>query len=227
MAHHLKIGLACAALVTAFGAFAQKAGDNIVSVGTAVINSDASLGPLTNSTVYTSTLAGTTAKVSRETAVSVGLLHLFTDNAGVELTMGVPPRVTQDLNSPTLGSYPAAKIDVWTPAVVAKYFFGSAQDKWRPYAGLGVSRVSFRNISADSNATAQLLGGTSANMTSSWAPVYNAGLIYNLDDKWSINGSVSYLPVTTTATSVGAAGTTTGDLKLNITDYVIRLGYKF
>ena len=223
-----KIAVACAALVAASGAFAQKAGDDIVGLGIASVNPDASLGPLTNSTIYTGALAGTTAKVSSETTVSIGWLHMYTDNVGAEFTMGVPPRVTQDLNSPTLGSHPAAaKIDVWTPTVVAKYFFGTAQDKWRPYAGLGVSRVSFHNISVDSNATVQLLGGTSASMTSSWVPVYNAGMVYNIDDKWSVNGSVSYIPVTTTATFVGAAGTTTGDVKLNTTDYVIRLGYKF
>jgi outer membrane protein len=58
-------------------------------------------------------------------------------------------------------------------------------------------------------------------------PVYNAGAIYNIDDKWSINGSVSYLPIKTTATFVGSGAVTTGDAKLNTTDYVIRLGYRF
>ena len=62
--------------------------------------------------------------------------------------------------------------------------------------------------------------------------MYNAGVIYNIDDRWSINGSVTYIPITTTATfsgpGVGAgAAVTTGDLKLNTTDYVVRLGYRF
>jgi outer membrane protein len=153
---------------------------------------------------------------------------MYSDNLGVEFTVGIPPRVTQDLNSPNLGAHPAAaKIDVWSPAVVAKYFFGAAQDTWRPYAGLGLSRVSFKNISVNSEATVQALAGTSADLSSSWVPVYNAGVIYNIDEKWSISGSVSYLPIKTSATFVGAVGTTTGDVKLNTTDYVVKMGYRF
>jgi outer membrane protein len=229
-----KIALACAALVAASGAFAQKAGDNIGSIGLAYISPQTDVGPLTNTGGLTSFLSGASAKVSSETTVSFGLLHMFTDNVGAEFTIGVPPTMTQDLSAPNVGglglatnSPAAAKMDIWTPTVVGKYFFGTAQDKWRPYAGLGVSRVSFHNVKISSDPTPQALAGTSASFSSSWVPVYNAGVIYNIDDKWSINGSVSYLPVTTTATFVGSHGTTSGDVKLNTTDYVIRLGYKF
>jgi len=229
-----KIALACAALVAASGAFAQKAGDNIVSAGIASVNTDASVGTLGNSLGLAPYLAGTSAKVSSETTVSFGLLHMYTDNIGGEFTIGIPPTVTQDLTTPLLPNYNpalhaqhsgAAKISIWTPTAVAKYFFGTAKDQWRPYVGLGVSRVSFHSIKTSTDVA--LLAGTSADLSSSWAPVYNAGMIYNIDDKWSINGSVSFIPVTTTATFVGQAGVTTGDIKLNTTDYVIRLGYKF
>ena len=68
-------------------------------------------------------------------------------------------------------------------------------------------------------------------MSSSWTPVYNAGVIYNIDEKWSINGSVSYLPVKTDVTFMGAGQgtgtTTTNTMKLNTTDFVVRVGYKF
>jgi outer membrane protein len=57
--------------------------------------------------------------------------------------------------------------------------------------------------------------------------VYNAGVIYNLDERWSVNASVSYLPITTTATFVGSGATSTGGVKINTTDYVIRMGYRF
>ena len=56
-------------------------------------------------------------------------------------------------------------------------------------------------------------------------------MIYNINQKWSINGSVSYIPLSTNASFKGAAqgtGTTTsGKLKLNTTDIVLRVGYKF
>jgi outer membrane protein len=237
-----KIALACATLVAASGAFAQKAGDNIVSIGYASINPDAQLGTVTSSSAsapsaaaFTAQLVGATANVASQSTVSFGWLHMHTDNIGTELTLGIPPEFTQDLNTPK-GTAPshaaAAKLKILTPAVVAKYFFGTAQDQWRPYVGLGVTHATFSDVSTNAaDRTVVALAGTSASFSSSWVPVYNAGLIYNIDDKWSINGSVSYLPVKTTATFVGPGlgvpVTSTGDVKLNTTDYVIRVGYRF
>lgn len=84
----------------------------------------------------------------------------------------------------------------------------------------------------------QALAGNGASLSSTWTFVYSAGLIYNLDHRWSINAGVSYLPVRTTATYSGKTGTVGGhsvaatgvttkvDLGLNTTDYVIRIGYR-
>lgn len=237
-----KITIACAVLAAASGAFAQKAGDNIVSIGLASINPDAQLGTVTSTSssapsaaAFTSQLRAASANVGSETTVSLGLLHMFTDNIGAEFTIGIPAEFTQDLNTPN-GSSPthpaAAKMKIWTPTAVAKYFFGSSNDQWRPYVGLGVSHVSFHNVTINSaDSTVVALASTSTGFSSSWAPVYNAGLIYNIDDKWSINGSASYIPIKTTATFVGPGlgvpVTSSGDVKLNTMDYVIRLGYRF
>ena len=166
---------------------------------------------------------------------------MYSDNIGAEVTIGLPPEFTQDLNTPngSVKTHPAAaKMKILTPAAVAKYFFGVPQDTWRPYLGLGVTHVSFNNATTNtSDGTVQALAGTSASFSSSWAPVYNAGVIYNINDKWSINGSVSYMPIKTTATFSGPGSaalpnganpvTTRGDVSLNTTDYVIRVGYKF
>lgn len=226
-----KISLACALLVAASGAFAQKAGDNIISAGLASINPDTQLGHLTNTGAAQAAVNGATAKVSSETTLSLSWLHMYTDNVGAEVTIGIPPTMTQDLTTPATGAHPgAAKIQLQSPAVVAKYFFGSTQDQWRPYLGLGVAHVSFHKIETNAgDTTVQALSRNGASLSSSWTPVYNAGVIYNIDDKWSISGSVSYLPVKTTATFVGATGygSTTGDVKLNTTDYVVRVGYRF
>ena len=239
-----RIVLSMAAVTLACSAFAQKQGDNIFSLGVAYMSPDTTLGTLSNPNSAAALglpgtignyLAGATAKVGAKSTLTLGWLHMYTDNWGAEMTLGIPPRVSQDLSAPLLGApHPgAAKIDVWTPAIVGKYFFGQSQDVWRPYLGLGASYVSFHNISLSSDTTVQLLGGNGAKLSSSWTPVYNLGLVYNIDQKWSINGSVSYLPVRTNATFFGTStlggpiGTTTGEVKLNTTDYVIRVGYKF
>jgi outer membrane protein len=238
----LKTTLAMALAAMALGASAQKAGDNILSVGYASINPDAQLGTVTSTSAsapsaaaFTASLKDATASVGSQSTVSFGWLHMYTDNVGAELTLGIPPEFTQDLNTPNgaAKTHPAAAtLKILTPAAVAKYFFGTAKDQWRPYVGLGLSHVTFSSIATNkSDATVQALAGTSASFSSSWVPVYNAGMVYNIDDKWSVNGSVAYLPVRTTATFVGpgqgVSVTSSGDVKLGTTDFVIRLGYRY
>ena len=236
----LKTVLACAALVAASSSFAQKAGDNIVSLGLASVNPDVKVGKLSSTgaaaaPVLQAKLVDASATADGVTTLSASWLHMYSDNIGAELTIGVPPKLTLDIATPngTLKTHPGgATAKTLTPAAVAKYFFNTPADKVRPYLGVGVSYVSFRSVEANlADAEVRAFAGSGASLSSSWAPVYNAGVIYNIDDKWSINGSVSYIPIKTTVTfagsGAGAGVTTTGDLKLNTTDYVVRLGYRF
>ena len=228
--------------------FAQKAGDNIVSFGVASVQPDPSVGtvsttgaatyPGTSYTVgqvFTGKLVDTSAHISPASTVSFGWLHMMTDDVGLELALGIPPKLTLDLITPN-GTNPtvpaAATVKSLTPAVIGKKFFGATSDKWRPYVGLGVSHVSFADINPKlSDSLVAALAAQSLKLKSDWTPVYTAGVVYNIDDKWSLSGSVSYLPIRTTATFVGSAAlgspVTSAPLKLNTTDYVFKLGYRF
>ena len=234
--------VAAVTVLVSTGAFAQKAGDNIVSLGLASINPDANLGTVTSTSTsaasaaaFTAQLKGASASVGSQTTVSFGWLHMYSDNIGAELGLGIPAEFTQDLNTPngTVKTHPgAAKLKILTPAVIAKYFFGVPKDQWRPYVGLGVTHVTFNDVKINAaDATVKALASTSASFKSAWAPVYNAGVVYNIDEKWSVVGSVAYLPIKTTATFVGPGSgvqvTSTGDVKLNTTDYVVRVAYRF
>jgi len=243
-----KITLACAALVAASGAFAQKAGDNIVSVGFASINPDTNVGPLVSTgaagtpaavaTAFNASNAGLRGSIGSQTTVSFSWLHMYSDNIGLELALGIPPKLTLDLQrADGTTEQGAATVKTLTPAVIAKYFFNTSQDKIRPYLGLGVSHVSFRDVSISEAVKIQALAGNGASLESTWTPVYNAGVVYNIDDKWSVVGSVAYLPIRTTATFLGKSGpiaqapangvTTKSDVGLDTIDYVVRLGYRF
>ena len=233
----LKTTLALALGAMALGASAQKAGDNIYSVGIASVNPDSNLGPMDATEVHVKgALTGSTANAGSATTLSLGLLHMYTDNIGVEATIGIPPKISMDLYTPatTLKNHPSgASAKVLTPTVIAKYIFNSPQDQVRPYVGLGMSRIMFQSVTANTNdPEIKAIANTSASLSSSWTPVYNAGVIYNIDDKWSINGSVTYIPISTDATFSGpgvgyGAAVSTGNLKLNTTDYVVRLGYRY
>ena len=195
----------------------------------------------TSADVFNGKLAGASANIDSTSTLSLSILQMLTDNIGAELSFGVPPKLNINLDTPngTKTQEPnAATARAITPAVVAKYFFMSPSSTYRPYLGLGATHASFSRVTPNaSNSTVVALAGISASLSSSWAPVYNAGVIYNFDEKWSLNASVSYIPLKTTATLTGpglsgistAFGnvTTTTKLTMNPTDYIIRLGYKF
>jgi outer membrane protein len=226
-------------LALAGGAHAQKAGDDIISAGIVSVNPSTSLGALNSvgpaAGAFNPLTVGASASISSVNTLTVGWLHMFTDNIGAELTVGIPPKLTFDLTTPngTSLSHPGAATATYlAPAVVAKYLFNKPTDQWRPYVGLGTTYISFNDISVNKADTmVNTLGGSSASLSSGWAPIYNLGVIYNIDARWSINAAVSYIPFRTTIAFSGTGGgtgtTTSGNLDLNTTDYVIRVGYKF
>ena len=224
------------ALASTTAAQAQQAGDTIVSIGAARVAPNISLGPLTTVGPAADTVngitSGATASAGYADTLSFSVLQMFTNNVAVEFSLGVPPTINLDVRLTSAVLPRAAKADVLTPTAVVKYLFNSPADKWRPYVGLGLTYASFDKVTADkSNETVNTLAGTSASLSSSWAPVYSLGFIYNFTDRLSLNALVAYIPLKSDVTFVGPglSGpiTTTGSMELNPTDYVVRLGYKF
>lgn len=247
----IKFAAASLLVIGTSSAFAQKAGDFIGGIGGALIVPNASIGTLTTTSTsnpygvatanyFNNALNGANATIGSTSTLVFSGLYMWADNIATELTIGIPPTMTVDLYLPN-GSDPkshpgAATAKALTPSLVAKYLFNAPGDTWRPYLGLGFTYASFNSVSANtSDSTVNALAGTSASLSSSFAPVFNVGTIYNIDDKWSINASISYVPLKTDATFTGPGSpllgsqpvNTTGTLTINPMEYVVRLGYKF
>ncbi|GAB3630091.1 OmpW family protein [Pandoraea terrae] len=246
--------IAALAMLTASGtALAQKAGDNVVNVGWFHFTPQDSSDPLqiTGSTILPPAFQGAVnqrlqnsgARVDDADTAGLTFMHFFTDNISAEVVLGVAPKFnltgTGALTAPD--GQPLASATQWSPAVLVKYYFGQAADTWRPFVGLGASYFFYSNINIHSNLqamAAQSLGGgqptafTTAKLKNSWAPVFNAGINYNIDKHWSMAFSVSYVPVSTTATLTtslpnGAATVSQSKVRLNPVITFLSLGYTF
>lgn len=218
---------------------AQSAGDNIVNLGWFHLYTDDSSKPLNFSEpAGIGTIANSGATVDSADTVGLAYTHFFTDNFALTLDAGVPPKfnLKGEGSLAPLGHLGSAK--QWSPAIVAKWYFGEAEDKWRPFVGIGATHVWYTSVdlspSLQSSVTLGAPGGSaSARLSSSWAPVANVGVTYNLDKKWSIGFSLSYIPLDTDADITGrsAAGTviSRSSTKLTLDPYVsfLSVGYKF
>ncbi|RXZ36588.1 OmpW family protein [Oxalobacteraceae bacterium CAVE-383] len=228
--------LSCAAALSTLAAFslpaaAQSAGSNVVQVGWFHFSPNDSSDPLQ---VGGAAIPGSGATIKDADTVGFALTHFFTDNFGVTADLGVPPKFK--LNGAgtlsSLGEVGSAK--QWSPAIVAKYYFGDAESKFRPFIGAGVTYVWYSDVQLSRSLQSALTAGTgtaTADLSSSWAPVANIGAAYNFDKNWSVALSVSYIPLKTDADITGTtpAGTVKAKTSLTINPLVtfLSVGYRF
>ncbi|MBN3815766.1 OmpW family protein [Paraburkholderia sp. Se-20369] len=224
-------------------AHAQSAGDWVINTGWMHLAPQDSSQPLTvNALGSSATVPGSGASVSDADTFALAARYFVTDHFAVETVLGVPPKLRLDGTGSLsqLGELGTAR--VWGPIVVAQYHFGEPTSRLRPYLGAGVSYVWFKNIELNNPiATGQFLasptlgasleGPTSAKLSSSFAPVINAGLTYNFDKHWSVGFSASYAWLSTkaTLTTRSSLGTVTSSTKVKINPFVtfVSVGYRF
>lgn len=234
----LSLCAACAA-----PAMAQTAGSNIVNVGwfhLAPQDSSETLR-INSPAVIAGPIAGTGASVSNADTLGLAFTHFFTDNFAVTTDLGIPPTFKLTGTGTLAGVGQVGKAKQWSPAVIAKWYFGDGNSKFRPFVGAGVSHVWYSSIElsdqfqrALSNRFTGVPGAakSKADLSSSWAPVLNVGAIYNFDKNWSLGFSVAYIPLKTeadiTTTLVnGLQVKSSTRLTLNPVVTFLSLGYKF
>jgi outer membrane protein len=137
----------------------------------------------------------------------------------------------------------------WSPALLLQYYFASATAAFRPFVGLGVSYNWFSDIELNPNfvaATRNNLGAVlaagankpgptsvDAKASSSWAPVFNVGGVYNVSRRWGLTASVTYIPLKTKSSVIMKAadgtvlGVTQGELKADPIIAFLAVSYKF
>ncbi|ATF90424.1 OmpW family protein [Burkholderia gladioli] len=200
-------------------AFAQSAGSFVASAGPAWLNfgRSESQGLQSQSTFGSFTSSGSTAEVHNAFTAQFLLSYFVTDNIAVEGTLGIPPELSvfAQGNAAPLGSggpslplgnlHPLATTRAWAPILLAKYYFGSPQNKLRPYVGAGMNYTWYSSTHLNpvfSGALAQFGapgGSVQTSLSASWNPVFTVGASYQFSERWYLTTSVTYLPLKTTA----------------------------
>lgn len=222
-------------------AHAQTAGSFYVTAGWFHLAPQSSSDPLKETNVGGSpvniTVPNTGAKASSSDTAGFTAGYFITDHVVAQFDVGIP--TTFDLEGTgslqRFGKLGQAK--QWSPALILKYYFNAPQTKFRPFVGIGVSRVWFTDETITNGVFEQsvLHGPTTVSTDSSWVPVFNAGFTYAFTEHWFAGFSISYLPLSTTAKLNSAAQTPVGTLnvqsetkiRLNPIVTLVSIGYKF
>jgi outer membrane protein len=241
--HSALVALSALGVIGTTGAHAQSASDIQVSAGWMHFAPQDSSGPFNVTALgQTVTRQGASASVSDADTFGLTLQYFVSDHIAVEAVTGVPPKfhLQGEGTLAPLGELGTAR--EWSPTLLLKYYFLSPQSKFRPYVGAGGSYVWFSDVKLSqpmangaflySPQTGNALTGpTSVHISSSFAPVVNAGLTYNFNKHWSAAFSVSYmwLSARATLTTTSAVGQIKSESKLKLDPIVtfLSVGYTF
>ena len=164
--------------------------------------------------------------VGRTASVALLYMRMVSDKIGVQLALGIPPEFSIYGTGSAAPLGKVATTTAITPSVAVLYFFGDSSDKLRPLVGAGLNYTKFVQTRS-TNSLDAALGPTTGSLKSSLGPLVAAGATYRFDERWSLNGSVSYVKVKTTATLVSAGITRTLDVKIDPVVVKLTVGYSF
>lgn len=162
---------------------------------------------------------GADADVGNATTLLLTYERAITPNIGVELVLGVPPKIT----SKATGSVAFLGDDVLSAKIVAptllvNYHFGEPGSALRPYVGAGINYTKF--VSRQSKLA------TDVQMSDSVGLTVQAGLDYSLNKDWGLFASVAALKVKSDLVASGATVLTT-TIDFRPITYSLGAYYKF
>jgi len=162
---------------------------------------------------------GADAESGNATTVIFVYERMFTPNIGVELVLGVPPKI----KSKATGSVAFLGDDVLSahnvaPTLLANYHFGAPDAKWRPYVGAGVNYTKFTGVES------KLASDVKMSDSTGWA--VQGGIDYAINKNCGLFASVAAVKV---KSKVVASGTTVIQTDIDFRPIVYSFGasYKF
>jgi len=238
-----QLACAAAAALCVGGAHAQSAGSVVLNAGWMHFAPQDSSGPFkVTALAQTATQPGAGASISNADTFAFTAAYFITDHIAAEAVMGVPPQFDLE-GTGTLSPFgKLGTVREWSPTLLLKYYFGSAQSRFRPYLGAGGSYVWFSGEKLTSPMSSgaflyssqfgnALEGPTTMKISSSFAPVVNAGFTYNFTEHWSAAFSLSYMWLSAHAKleTQSAVGTIKSESKIKLNPIIsfLSVGYKF
>lgn len=145
--------------------------------------------------------------------------RMFTPNIGLELVIGIPPKLTADAaGSIAFLGNEILSAKIVAPTLLLNYHFGTPEDKWRPYLGVGINYTQFTSV--------QSRLGWNVEMGDSWGWAAQGGIAYTIDKNWGLFASVAYADVKSNIVATSATVlTAAADFKPFIYTFGVSYGF--
>jgi outer membrane protein len=194
MQNHIRpLSLLTAAALLSAGACAQTNDLNTLKLGAISYQPHAQTTGITGLGVP----AGADADIGSATTLLFTYERALTPNMGIELVLGVPPKITAKGSGtvPFLGEVLSAKNVA--PTLLINYHIDIAGTALRPYVGVGINYTKFTD--------AKTPYGWQVSLSDSWGVAGQIGVDYALGKQWGLFASVGAAQVKSDLVAVGAA----------------------
>ena len=172
---------------------------------------------------------GTAVSIQKADTLGISIGRRLGDHFAVELIVDIPPKLKTDAAGSIAGLGTVATSRPATPVVIAQYYLGARDARFRPYLGAGFVYAKFRLAKATPGLSAALGGPTDVSIDDSFGPAVQAGMDLKLNSRFFFNATVAYLGIETRAKlATPAVGTVrTVDVKINPIVTLVGVGYRF
>lgn len=185
------------ALALACAAFAAQAQHTIVKFGVTRYDTHARTSGIQGIGVP----AGADATVGDATTVIFVAERLVTPNIGVELVLGVPPKIKSRAAGSVAFLGEVLEARNVAPTLIVNYHFGRDGDMWRPYVGAGVNYTKFESIKSPL--------ASDVKMSDSVGPAVQAGVNIAFAKPWGAFASIAAVKVKSDLVAAGSTVLTT------------------
>ncbi len=160
---------------------------------------------------------GADAETGNATTLLLTYERLVTPNVGVELVIGVPPKIKAKATGTVafLGDDVLSARNV-APTLILNYHFGEVGDRFRPYLGAGINYTKFTSVKSKLAPDVKLSDSTGL--------VLQAGLDYALSKEWGLFGSIARVD---TKSKLVASGTTVLTTEIDFRPVTYSFGASF
>ncbi len=231
------------AMLSAGAVSAQEAGDMVLGAGWLGFYPQDSSKPLTFTSPVNREVPGSGSAVSNAHTLGLSFTYHFSPRWAVEAVVGIPPKFKLDGEGTLAGVGRLGEASQYSPTLLARYTFLDNTSRIRPYVAAGGTYVWYDDVKLTSNLQNTLGAGigappgatsTSAKLDAKFAPVLNAGASYQIDNRWSVALSLSYVKLKTkakltTRSNASNATVATSESSLTLDPIVsfLSLNYKF
>ena len=182
------------------------------------------VSPTENSSAVLPAFPGGTVSVDDAIVPELDFTYFLTDNIGAELILATSPHdISGEGSLSALGEI--ADSMVLPPTLLLQYHF-LPDSKVRPYIGAGVNWTIFYSEDAKPSLV-NAVGPTSVGLEDSVGWAVQAGVDFDLNDRFFLNLDVKYIDINTTATLTSGATVNTVDVDLDPIVAGVGVGFRF